>query len=105
MSTANNGGISASTLNFPQGIYSDGTNLFVSDASNNRVLIWNSIPTASGTAATGVFGQPDFVASSANSGGYSATSLYAPYGLTGDGTKLFIGDINNYRILVTPMPN
>ncbi|MCX6117737.1 MAG: hypothetical protein NT027_09360 [Proteobacteria bacterium] len=68
-------------------------------------MIWNSIPTTTGTPATGVFGQSDFNSAVSNSGGLSASSLSYPYGLIGDGAKLFIGDPSNKRTLVTPIPN
>ncbi|MCX6118339.1 MAG: hypothetical protein NT027_12410 [Proteobacteria bacterium] len=100
--TANNGGISASTLNTPTGIYSDGTKLFVVDRLNNRVLAWNSIPTSSGQAADFVLGQVNFTSMTANGGGgsASATTLNGPWTVVGDGTRLFVSDYSNNRILI-----
>jgi len=34
--------------------------MFVTDRSNNRVLVYNRVPTANGTVADFVIGQPDF---------------------------------------------
>jgi hypothetical protein len=99
-STANNGGVSASTLSAPRGLYVSGTKLFVADSANNRVLMWNTIPTSSGTAADLVQGQSNFTAVTANNGGRTASSLSRPMGVTSDGTKFYIADFNNNRVLV-----
>ena len=47
-------------LNWPLGVFSDGQKLYVADADNQRVLIWNEIPTKNGVPADVVLGQPDF---------------------------------------------
>jgi hypothetical protein len=41
----------ANTLNFPRFALSDGTRLFVADGGNDRILIFNTIPTTNGAAA------------------------------------------------------
>ncbi|MES2597722.1 MAG: cadherin domain-containing protein [Verrucomicrobiota bacterium] len=76
----------------------DGQKLIVSDQSNNRVLIWNTIPTTNGTPASVVLGQPDFVTSTA---GVTASKMNGPVGLlvTPDG-KLLVADGSNNRVLV-----
>jgi sugar lactone lactonase YvrE len=84
----------------PQGIYSDGTRLFVSDTQNNRVLIWNTLPTSASVAPDVVLGQTNFYNNSINSGGISASSLNLPIGITGDGTRLFVCDTSNNRVLI-----
>ena len=53
---ANNGGLSATSMDCPEGVFSDGTRLYVADGSNNRVLIWNSVPTANEVPANVVLG-------------------------------------------------
>lgn len=53
-------GAGSDKLNWPLGVYSDEKRLFVADADNERVLIWNSIPTQNGVSADIVLGQPDF---------------------------------------------
>ena len=96
-----NPGTTASTLTRVYGLWSDGTKLLVSDSTNNRVLIWNSFPTANGQAADVVIGQPDMTGNTANNGGISADSLSAPQGLFVDTEgKLYISDYNNNRVLV-----
>jgi len=44
----------------PQGVWIQNGKLYVADTQNNRVLIYNSIPTANGAAADVVLGAPNF---------------------------------------------
>ena len=75
--------------------------LILSDQSNNRVLIWNTVPTKNGVSADLVLGQADFVSSSANRGGSRvANTLNAPMGIWSDGTKLIVVDDVNHRVLL-----
>ncbi|MEL6918461.1 MAG: hypothetical protein AAFO99_12110, partial [Bacteroidota bacterium] len=62
LETARNsgGGVTASTLQYPSGIWSNGEILIVGDAWNHRVLLWHSLPTKNGQPADVVLGQPDF---------------------------------------------
>ncbi len=97
------GQVSASSLFYPSGIWSDGQKLIVADAWNHRVLIWNSLPTADGQAADVVVGQPDFASNQPNVEGISqapsAQSLNWPYGVYSDGSQLWIADTGNRRVL------
>ncbi len=76
--------------------------LIVSDFSNARVLIWNRVPTTNGAPADLVLGQPDFISSTSNNGGRSASSMNAGgvEGVYSTGTKLFVADTGNNRILI-----
>ncbi len=74
-----------------------GTKLLVSDGTNNRVLIWNSVPTASGQPADLVLGQASFTSKDMGNG---AANLYGPRGIWSDGTKLIIADRFNNRVLI-----
>lgn len=98
------GKVSASSLMYPSGIWSDGKKLIVADAWNHRVLIWHSIPTEDGQAADVVVGQKDFIGNEPNVNGIGtnpfAQSLNWPYGVTSDGERLFIADTGNRRVLV-----
>jgi hypothetical protein len=98
--TANNGGISAARLNGPTFVYSDGTKMYVADTLNNRVLIWNTIPTVTGTAANLVLGQNNMTSSGANAGGISATSLSDPRKVYIFSSRLYVSDTGNSRVLV-----
>ncbi len=91
-------------LHEPEGIWSDGTLLVVADEGNNRVLIWNNIPTSNGTPADVVIGQADFT-SSDNPEPPTAQSFNNPVDVASDGTSLFVDDSSNNRILVfNPFP-
>ncbi|MDH5407859.1 MAG: hypothetical protein OEY00_04550 [Gammaproteobacteria bacterium] len=99
---------SARTLDRPTAVYSNGQQLFVGDTSNNRVLVWNSFPTASFTPADVVLGQGDFTQSTANDldqdgtedGQASAQTLHAPSGIFQSGNQLIIADSDNGRYLI-----
>lgn len=98
------GKVTASSLMYPSGLWSDGKRLIVCDAWNHRVLIWLTIPTEDGQPADVVVGQRDFSGNGPNIGGIgtppSARSLNWPYGVTSDGERLFIADTGNRRVLV-----
>jgi len=76
----------------------DGKKLIASDWGNNRVLIWNSIPTTNGQNADVVIGQTSFTTSSS---GTSASKFWRPQELaiSPDG-RLLIADRYNNRVLV-----
>lgn len=80
-------------------ISSDGSKLVVADTGNNRVLIWNSVPTATGTQPDVVVGQADFVTSD-YSGTPTASNLRAPKAAIIVGSKLLVADTGNNRVLV-----
>src|SRR5699024_7841431 len=96
----NTGGVSNSSLNQPYAVYSDGTRLFVSDSLNNRVLVWNSLPTSSQQPASNVLGQAGFGTNGQNQGGLSASTLYYPKGMLEVGGRFFLADTFNNRVLV-----
>jgi hypothetical protein len=99
-STANNGGVSASSLNIPFGATVAGGKLFVPDQGNNRVLFWNHIPTVSTTAADGVLGQPDMVSNTANNGGLSGATMKTPMSVAYNGTMFAVSEAQNARVLI-----
>jgi hypothetical protein len=79
-------------FNSPEGITTDGTNLFVVDAGNNTirkiVISTGVVTTTVGTA--GVSGMTEGTGASAK--------LSGPEGITTDGTNLFVADSFNNRI-------
>jgi hypothetical protein len=95
--------VSGSTLQYPSGVWSDGSRLIVADAWNHRVLIWHNFPTKHGQPADVVLGQSDFGRNQPNVSGIgtppSAQSLNWPYGVFSDGQKLWIADTGNRRVL------
>lgn len=101
---ANRGGnVADNTLNRPTGVWYDGVHLIVADNNNNRVLIWNGVPTTNGQAADLVLGQPDFISNAVNNGGISTSTMSFPYGAYSNGTQLFVVDSVNCRILIWNM--
>ncbi len=96
---ANNGGLGPNTLDYPEGVFCDGTRLFIADTRNNRILIYSSLPTVTGSSADLVIGQPDGNTNTANYGGLSARTLDSPYRVYGDGTSLWVADLGNARVL------
>ncbi len=102
--------ICEATLNFPRFALSDGTRLFIADGGNDRVLIFNHIPTANGAKADNVLGQPDFIsdivtnqagsiASTAIDNTGAVDTLPSPTSLAWDGTNLYVADPYNRRVL------
>ncbi len=99
------GAISADTLHFPAGLALDSSgNLYISDASNHRVLVYlagTDGDTGADAGADVVFGQAgDFTSGIANNGGVSAQSLNFPFGLLIDAEgSLYVTDSDNNRLL------
>jgi len=100
-----------SNLNFPRFALSDGHRLFVADGGNDRVLVYNTIPTVSASSPDLVLGEPNFttdivssqaigIASTAidNTGAVDVTPT--PTSLAFDGTNLYVADPYNGRVLV-----
>jgi sugar lactone lactonase YvrE len=92
MSTGSTNGAAASaTFNFPLGVTTDGTNLYVADQNNNKI---RQIVIATGVittlAGSGVQGAAD--------GTGTAATFNGPQGITTDGINLYVADIGNRKI-------
>lgn len=100
--SANRGGAAAAnTINFPVDVASDGTRLVVADPGNNRVLIWNPLPTQNGQRADVVLGQPDEAGTLSNQPpSLSGLSFRDPGYVYSDGVRLLIADTGNHRVLL-----
>jgi len=72
--------------------------LFVSDTSQNRVLVFDAATISDGEDALYVIGQPDFTTATAAT---TQSGLSAPRGLEFDGTNniLYVADTGNDRVL------
>ena len=102
--TANAGGV-ISAAGFDESVHmsvcSNGK-MFVADRNNNRVLVYNQVPTANGTLADFVIGQLDFSMNGATTTAYGLNHPYAAYCMA---NKLFVVEQGNNRILVfDPIP-
>ncbi|MBI2103735.1 hypothetical protein HYT59_01880, partial [Candidatus Woesebacteria bacterium] len=99
---ANQGGsVGSNTLNTPDAVWMDNSKLFIVDALNHRVLIYNSLPTSNNASADVVIGQSNFTSGSANQGGSTgANTLNLPNFLTAYNGKLILSDRDNNRILI-----
>jgi uncharacterized protein (TIGR03437 family) len=89
----------------PQGVWISGGKLFVADTQNNRVLVFNSIPTQNGAAADLVLGQRDFTSFvqpdlTQQQTGATANNLLNPVAVTSDGQRLFVTDLGHNRVLI-----
>lgn len=93
---------SPSVLRFPYGVsYDDGV-LAVADTANNRVLLFEHLPShGAALPAQAVIGQPDFTKNGENNWKeVTDKSLCWPYGLHLHKGKLAIADSGNNRVLV-----
>ena len=90
------------TMFYPSSIYSDGKSLYVSDTGNNRIIVFNQIPTMNGWHADGVIGQKDFESNEPNRGDKkpSSKTMNHPGFLTIDNGRLFVSDGKNNRVLI-----
>lgn len=102
----NRGGISASAISLPAGLFSDGKRLFVADSANHRVLAFDlTQPPATGSAAALALGQPSLLTNGFNqssTAGSGATSRPRGISLTKD--TLFVADSGNHRVLAFGLP-
>jgi len=92
-------------LNLPLQIAYSGSQFFLVDSTNHRVLVYNSIPTA-GQKPDFIIGQIDSTSRTANQGAANPlqTSLSAPRSMSISGTKLAISDQSNERIMFFNLP-
>jgi len=91
VTTLAGGSRGSADITYPHGITTDGTNLYVADTTNylirKIVISTGAVTTIAGTGSAG----------SANGTGTSA-SFNLPYGITIDGTKLYVADFSNHLI-------
>ena len=97
--------VTASALRGPQGVWIQNRKLFVADTQNNRILIWNSIPTQNNQPADLVLGQPNFTsAPEVNQINLSlpatAKTMLSPTSVSSDGTRLYVSDLGFNRVLI-----
>src|SRR5262249_47250741 len=83
--------VNASTFRAPHGVWIQNGKFFVADTQNNRVLIWNSIPTQNNQPADLVLGQANFttvpqIDQTKSSLQAAPNAMLTPVSVTSDGT-------------------
>jgi len=101
------GAPTAASMRWPHAITTWHGRLCVTDAGNNRILVWPGTPTASGAPAAYVLGQADFAAVDHNQSLYwpTAASLNMPYGVTATGDWCLASDTANSRCIAWHIEN
>lgn len=92
----------------PRNICINDGKMYIADRFNNRVLIYDEIPTEIAAGADVVVGQEDMWSNQSNQGYGSAMAdtLFEPTGVFVIDSKLFITDTGNNRILIyNEIPN
>jgi hypothetical protein len=85
----------------PRGIHLVNGKLLVADTGQNRVFIWNAIPTQLHQEPDVVLGQVEKKHTDRNAGGkVNASTLMYPSGLWSDGNRLVVCDAWNHRVLI-----
>ncbi|MFL5357676.1 NHL repeat-containing protein [Archangium sp.] len=106
--TSTSAGCARTSLGFPEDVFLGRGKLLVADSANNRVLVWNTLPTSNGAPPDLVLGQSSFttcVENDADGNGTrdstsGASTLWNPTGVWTDGTRLAVADSYNNRILL-----
>ena len=98
----------AQSLRGPEGVWIANGKLYVADTSDNRILVYNKIPTSNHAAADVVIGQgrepsrlfvqPDLT-QPANATP-TAANMQTPVSVTTDGTRMYVSDLGQSRILI-----
>jgi hypothetical protein len=87
-------------MNLPTGVLIHDGRLLVADAWHHRILIWDTVPQTSDTPPDIVLGQQDRTSVEPNAGrDCSASTLYWPFGIALIGSRFWIADTGNRRIL------
>ena len=93
------------TLNYPRFALTDGKYLFIADGGNDRVLVYNQLPTQNGAKADAILGQigerVNLISDNADPRGVaSAQAVRTPLSLAWDGLNLYVSDPFNRRVMV-----
>jgi hypothetical protein len=98
--------MAADKTNFlaPYGMLLKGTQMFVADTGNHRVLVWNGIPTTNDTAPNFAIGQQDVDTVTFPSGSSAQNTLNSPRGLCASSNKLFVTESGNHRVSIYNLP-
>ena len=88
-------------MNLPTGVLVDQGRLVVADAWHHRLLVWDRLPTITGTPPDHVLGQPDPVSVEPNAAGETtAGTFYWPFGMAVIDERFVVADTGNRRVLI-----
>lgn len=95
----------AATLSMPRFALSAGGRLFIADSGNDRVLVYDQIPTENGKRADVILGQQTELLNQSSDSAYpdrvaSTDSFRTPHALAWDGLNLYVSDTYNRRVLL-----
>lgn len=92
-------------MRWPHAIVVAGGRIFVADAGNSRIMVWNGVPNADGSPASFVIGQAGFEAIDHNRAAFdpSARALQMPYGIMVQDGMLVCADTANSRLVGFPL--
>lgn len=96
-------GAANNKLNSPVGIFMGSDKFFIADRSNDRILVFNNIPTSSSSLPDAVLGQSVYTSSAHNQCDCStaaANTLWGVHHIYWDGCRLYVTDKQNNRVLV-----
>lgn len=105
--TTNSNQCTSVSVSRPQGGTIKNGTLFVADSNNNRVMIWQNLPTVTGASADVVIGQSNFT-SCASPNIVGAATLSLPTSTWSNGNMLIVADTLASRLMVwsnTPTQN
>ncbi len=88
-------------MRWPHGVARIGSSVLVSDAGNNRIMVWNGLPDSPGAPCDFILGQKDAASTEHNRGRYlpDARALNMPYSITTAGDWLIAADTANSRLV------
>jgi hypothetical protein len=91
----------ATAFRFPYAIDMDGDTMAVADTANNRILLWDTIPSDSTVPADRVLGQPDFASNGENRWDLVTDDTFCwPYGIRLHNNRLAVADSGNNRVTI-----
>lgn len=92
---------SLSSMRWPHDVTVWAGRLCVTDAGNNRIMVWDRLPTRNGQAGDWLLGQTDPTQVDHNQSLYwpNSATLHMPYGIATAGDWLVVADTANSRLL------
>ncbi len=95
------GPVSAMSMRWPHMATSWSGRFVVADAGNNRIMVWNHMPSHNGASSTFILGQHDAVGCDHNLADYypCAASVNMPYAAIAAGQRLVVADTANSRLI------